>query len=156
MEDLNNLLVQHEWNLPLGDVRAMVCYSMVQELATWLNYRNLRNVVGKEGDPALYCLLGFITIDERAHYDFFRRLVQMHLEDDRPATLEALRQVMNQFSMPVVHMLSDCRQRTAAVKALRIFDDDIYLHDVYMPILADLKVDRREMRRRTAREVAIK
>ena len=38
----------------------MIAYAMVQELATGLNYRNLRPR-GPAGDPALSKLLGFLA-----------------------------------------------------------------------------------------------
>jgi acyl-[acyl-carrier-protein] desaturase len=148
MADLENTVFEHQWNLPLDSVRGMVCYSMVQEVATWLHYRNLRQVVGAQGDPALYRLLGLISVDERAHFDFFRTLVQLHLEEDRPGTLEQLRRVLNHFSMPAIYALADGRRRMEAVKSLRIFDDNIFYQDVYLPVLAALGVERAEMRNR--------
>ncbi|MFN4258609.1 MAG: acyl-ACP desaturase [Gemmataceae bacterium] len=155
MQDLEGEVFQHEWNLPMDDVRGMLVYSMTQELATWLNYRNLRQAVGPQGDPALYKLLGYIMVDERAHYDFFLRVARLHLEDDRAGTLEQLRRVLNNFAMPAIHMLADGRQRIANVKSLHIFDDEIFYKDVYLPILHDLGVSRAELRRKTAREVVV-
>ena len=101
-------------SLPYDNARAMVCYTMVQELATWLHYHNLRQHLAAEGgDAALDRALQLVAIDERAHYDFFRRLVALYLEDDREGTLEQLRRVVNTFAMPAVHMLADSRKRTA-------------------------------------------
>lgn len=148
MTDLETNVFKHEWNLPLGNIRGLLCYSMTQELATWLNYRNLRKMVGKDGDPALYKLLGHIMVDERAHYDFFRKLIRLHLEDDRSGTLDQLRGVIQTFAMPALHMLADGRQRVERVRALHIFDDKIFFQDVFLPMIADLGVDRSEMRRR--------
>jgi acyl-[acyl-carrier-protein] desaturase len=150
MADLEDQVFAHEWNLPLDSVRGMVIYSMVQELATWLNYRNLRAVVGKDGCPALFKLLGFIMVDERAHFDFFKGIVQLHLEEDRAGTLEQLRRVMNGFAMPAIYALADGQQRAANVRALRIFDDDIFYEHVYLPTLNCLGVERAEMRNRAA------
>jgi hypothetical protein len=48
--------------------------------------------------------------------------------------------------MPAVYLLADGRRRIAAVKQLGIFDEDIYLHEVYVPILAALGLDYRELR----------
>lgn len=156
MTDLENELYQHEWNLPMDSGRGMVCYAMTQELSTWLHYRNLRLLVGPQGDPALYRLLGYISVDERAHYDFFRRIVKMHLEADRAGTLEQLRRVLNDFAMPAVFMLADGRQRIEAVKSLHLFDAELYYQDVYLPILADLQVERSELRRRaSSREIVV-
>ena len=50
----------------------MLIYAMVQELATFVHYRNLRRKVDEEGDPALSQLLGLIAVDERAHHAFYR------------------------------------------------------------------------------------
>ena len=51
--------------------------------------------------------------------------------------------------MPAIYALADGAQRIAAVKALRIFDDDIFYQDVYLAVLAALGVERSEMRNRT-------
>jgi acyl-[acyl-carrier-protein] desaturase len=150
MADLEDEVFAHEWDLPHDNPRAMICYTMVQELATWLHYRNLRALVGERGDPALYRVLTLVAIDERAHYDFFRRLVQLYLDYDRAGTLEQLRRVVNYFAMPAVHMLSDSRRRTEAVKALRIFDYDIYYYQVFEPVVAALGLTRAELRRRNS------
>ncbi len=149
MADLENRVFEHQWNLPMDSVQGMVCYSMVQEVATWLNYRNLRRLVGDQGDPALYKLLGLISVDERAHFDFFRSIVQMQLEEDRASTLEQLRRVLNHFAMPAIYALADSRRRIEAITSLRIFGEDIFYQDVYLPVLAALGVERAEMRNRS-------
>ena len=96
-------------------------------------------------------MLTLVSIDERAHYDFFKKLVQLYLKYDRPGTLEQLRRVVNTFAMPAVHMLADSRRRVQAVKDLRIFDEDIFVTQIYEPVLAALGVDKRELRRRTSK-----
>jgi hypothetical protein len=45
MADLEHAVFEHEWNLPHDNGIGMVLYGMIQELATWLNYRNLRHRV---------------------------------------------------------------------------------------------------------------
>jgi acyl-[acyl-carrier-protein] desaturase len=155
MADLEAEVFSHEWGLPYDNARGMVCYTMFQELATWLHYHNLRSIVGETGDPALYRVLTLISIDERAHYDFFKKLVQLYLKYDRPGTLEQLRRVVNTFAMPAVHMLADSRRCVQAVKDLRIFDEDIFVTQIYEPVLAALGVEKRELRRRTSRREAL-
>jgi len=147
MADLETRLFQHEWNLPHDSPQGMLIYAMVQELATWLHYRNLREVIGAHGDPALARILELIAVDERAHHSFYRQVVQLFLELDRPGTLEQLRRVMHGFEMPAVHLLADSRQRVAAICALNIFDGQMYIRDVYQPILDALGVKRWELRR---------
>ncbi len=154
MADLEATVFSHEWQLPWDNARAMVCYTMVQELATWLHYQNLRQRLAAEGgDAALDRSLQLVAIDERAHYDFFRRLVTLYLEDDREGTLEQLRRVVNYFAMPAVHLLSDSRKRTEEVKRLRIFDYDIYYCQVFEPVVQALGLTKADLRRKTRREV---
>jgi acyl-[acyl-carrier-protein] desaturase len=146
MEQLADGLFEREWNVHYGEPRAAVIYTMFQELATQLHYRNLRKVVdGKY--PALDRVLELVSIDEAAHAQFFRNLVSIYLEDDREATLEAFRKVMSTFRMPADELLADSRQRIADIRALKIFDEEIFYYEVYQPILkrlgltkADLKV----------------
>ena len=155
MADLDSEVFSHEWNLPYNNPRGMICYTVVQELATWLHYLNLRKIVGNE-DPALAKVLMLVAVDERAHYNFFKKLVEVYLEYDREATLEQLRIVMNSFQMPAVHMMAGSMNRINAVKELRIFDEDIYVYDIVHPVLAELKLTKRDLRRRKSlREIVV-
>src|SRR5206468_1926636 len=101
MADMEDQVFQHEWDLPHDSPQGMLIYAMVQELATFLHYRNLRAKVG-DADPALSKLLDLIAIDERAHHTFYRRVVQLFMEIDRPTTVEQLRRVLLTFAMPAV------------------------------------------------------
>jgi acyl-[acyl-carrier-protein] desaturase len=150
MADLEEDVFRHEWNLPQDSHLGMLAYAMVQEHATFLNYRNLRQRVGERGgDPALEQLLKLVAIDEKAHHSFFKDCVLLWLKYDREATLEQLRRVMNNFAMPAIHdLIGDSRRRIETIKRLEIFSEEIYYRDVYLPILAEIGVDRREMRNR--------
>src|SRR6476469_3355982 len=65
MADLEERVFAHEWDLPHDSARGMLIYGMVQELATWVHYRNLRQRVDECGDPALSTVLNLIAVDER-------------------------------------------------------------------------------------------
>jgi hypothetical protein len=117
----------------------MILYGMTQELATWL----LRRRVDEFGDPAL---AGYISVDERCHHEFYKRIALPYLERDRQATLEELRLVLQTFAMPALHMLADSRQRTAEVKSLNIYHEDIFFRGVLRPVLAALGVGWSEFR----------
>jgi acyl-[acyl-carrier-protein] desaturase len=149
LEEVQSWAVIGEWNLPTDDVRGLACYTMAQELATWLHYRNLRHIIG-ETDPALNKLLLLVATDERAHYDFYIKILRLHLRDDRQATIEQLRRVLNGFAMPATHLLADSRRRVAAVKSLNIFNEDLFYSGVYQPILQALGIEKAEMRNRAA------
>jgi acyl-[acyl-carrier-protein] desaturase len=150
MADMEGNVFSYEWQLPYDNARAMVCYTTFQELATWLHYKNLRRVINGQ-DPALDRVLQLIAIDERAHFDFFGKLVRIYLDYDRPGTLEQMRRVLNTFKMPAMHLFAESPRRAAVVKELRIFDEDIFLYEVYEPVLATLGVHKSELRRRNSR-----
>ena len=149
MADLEGQIFAGAWNLPHDSALGMLVYAMVQELATALNYRNLRRRVHDcGGDPALSKLMMYVSVDEQAHYGFFRDCVRLFLRHDPPAVMEQLRRVMNNFAMPAIYDMADSRRRVAGIKALNIFTEDMYYREVYLPVLAALGVDRREMRNR--------
>ena len=149
MADLEGQVFEGRWQLPHDSPVAMLAYAMVQERATALNYRNLRSQTQQHGgDPALERLLMLIAVDEQAHHSFFQECVRLYLKHDPEGTLEQLRRVMNGFAMPAIYALADGRQRVARIKELRIFDDDLYYREVYLPILEALNVRRSEMRHR--------
>ena len=153
MGDLEAMLFQHEWNLPRNSPLGMVVYGMAQELATFLHYRNLKlRVADFGGCAALEKVLTFLSVDERAHHDFYKRIVQLYLERDRAGTLEEMRAVLLDFNMPAVYMLTQTANRKAEVKALNIFDENIYYKDVFLPLIESLGIDRREMRKKASRE----
>ena len=147
MADLDDKVFKHEWNLPFDSHLGMLAYAMVQERATWLNYRNLRQrAIDKGGDPALEKVLMLVMVDERAHHSFFQECVELFLKFDRAAMIEQLRRVMHSFQMPTIHSTAEGLQQIARIKSLAIFDEDIYYREVYLPLLADLGVSRAEMR----------
>jgi acyl-[acyl-carrier-protein] desaturase len=155
MADLEEQVFAHEWLLPRDSAMGMILYGMTQELATWVNYRNLRRRADEFGDPALSRLLGYISVDERCHYDFYKRIALLYLERDRERTLEELRKVLHTFAMPALHMLADSRQRANQVKALDIFSDEILFKDVLQPLLAALGVRWAEFRMRKRRRTQV-
>ncbi len=149
MADLENEVFGHRWDLPHDNHVAMIAYAMVQERATALTYRNLRRRTRTAGgDAALEQLLMLLAVDEQAHYAFFRDCVRLYLQSDPDGTREQLRRVMNGFTMPALHLLVNGRARAARVKELELFDEDQYYRDVYLPVLADLGIQRTEMRNR--------
>lgn len=148
MADLEKMVFEHEWNLPQQSHLGMLIYAMVQEEATFLNYRNLQmRCRERGGDPALERLLDFVSIDEKAHHAFFRSCLQLFMQHDRDTVIYWLREVMNNFQMPAIHDLLDHNERRIeAIRNLDIFSESIYYAEVYLPILEELGVHRRELR----------
>ncbi len=154
MEEVMSWAVLGEWTLPSDNPCGMACYAMSQELATWLHYKNLKALVG-ESDPALNKLLGLVAIDERAHFDFYMKIVRLHLAADRPGTVEQLKRVLNGFKMPATHLLADSMNRQNQVRSLKIFNEDLFYVEVYQPILKYLGVNRQEMRNQASHRKSI-
>jgi len=130
VEKIADGVLANEWQVHYGTPRAAFIYTMFQELATHLHYRNLRKVAGGRC-PALDRVLELVGTDEAAHAHFFRSLVTIYLEDDREKTLEAFRHVVSTFRMPAEGLLADGRRRADAVRGLGIFDERVFHADVY-------------------------
>jgi len=153
LADMERSVFAREWNLPHDSHLAMLIYAMVQEQATWLNYRNLRQRVAERAFcPALSKLLLLLSVDEKAHGDFFRRCVQLYLDYDRPRTLAELKRVLHNFAMPAIYDLVDSRQRIAAIRELDVFSEEAYYREVYFPLLASLGIKPAELRGRSPKK----
>ncbi|QVL29862.1 acyl-ACP desaturase [Telmatocola sphagniphila] len=148
MADLEKKVFEREWNLPHDNNLGMLCYAMVQEHATFLNYRNLRNRTQEMGkDPALEAILNYLSIDEKAHYGFFRDCFRLFMEFDRPACLQQLKRVLNGFTMPAIHdLLDNSAVRIGRIRELDLFSEEIFFRDVYEYTLTELELTRQDLR----------
>jgi acyl-[acyl-carrier-protein] desaturase len=147
MADLANRAIRQGWDVPHDHPVAMLSYAMAQELATGLSYRNLRHQLRDSEDPALWKMLGLVRVDEQAHHDFFLKTVRLFLQHDQEGTLRQIRRVLHNFAMPAIHEMADSRQRVESIRSMRIFTDEIYYQEVYLPILANLGICRMDLRR---------
>jgi acyl-[acyl-carrier-protein] desaturase len=153
MAELADNVLATEWNVLYGTPRAAVIYTMFQELATQLHYRNLRKVADGR-DPALDKVLELVSTDEAAHAHFFRQLVSIYLEDDREATIAAFRHVVNTFRMPADDLLADGRRRVEGVRALNIFNEEVFFNEVFTPLLHRLGLTRADLRQKKIHRAA--
>lgn len=153
MIDMENAVSAREYHLHTNNARAQLCYTTLQELATQLHYRNLKRVA-KGACPALDKCLHLVAVDEAAHHDFFRRILQLHLEEDRAATIDALRGVIQNFRMPAAELFSESARRQSAVRELEIFNEEIFLYEVIEPSLQRLGLTRQDIKKRVKREWA--
>jgi acyl-[acyl-carrier-protein] desaturase len=146
MVDLDTRVFAREWNLPQDSPLGMLAYAMVQEHATFINYRNLRKrVQAQGGDPALETILRFVTIDEAAHYGIFKQFFEVFLNHDRESALVALRPILNRFQMPAIHdLLDESAKRIARVRELAI--EEIFFRDVYHYLLNALGLTKADLR----------
>ena len=131
-----------EWELPFDHPRQMVCYTMVQELATFWNYRNLEKIAAKEKDLALVAGLRIISVDERVHYNFFRNTVKEWMKWDEAGTVADLKYVFDNFSMPGKTQIPGYDEAAKVLAKTGIYGPREYIKLVKNPILEDLKLDK--------------
>ncbi len=135
-------LLGEEWDLPFDTPRQMIIYTMVQESATALNYINLRRRAEDEGDQALSRTLRWVSADESAHYNFFRKSVKAYLLLEPEETVADIKFVFDNFAMPAHALIPEWETRGAMIEAAGIYGPKMYLAKIRRPILEDLEIGR--------------
>ena len=141
-----SLLSGEGWELPFDNPRQMVIYTMIQELATGLNYINLRRRAEDEGDMALSGLLRWVAADESAHYNFYRKGVKAYLLLEPDETIADLKYVFDHFAMPARTLIPGFDECSKAIDEAGIYGPRMYLQKVRQPILEDLGVTRHQLK----------
>jgi len=147
MADLEDMVFQQEWEPPQDSAHGMLIYANGAGVGDLAALPQPARACPGPRRPALTTLLQFIAVDEKAHHAFYRSIVQVFMEIDRKETLEQLRRVLLGFRMPAVHLLAESQKRVQTIKDLNIFDEDMFLHDVYQPILEVLGIKASDLRR---------
>ncbi len=135
-------LLEAEWELPFDHPRQMVCYTMIQELATFWNYRNLEKMATQQQDWALVGALRLISVDERVHYNFYRNSVKEWMKHDDAGTVEDLKYVFDNFSMPGRSQIPRYDESARILAKTGIYGPREYIKLVKNPILEDLGLDK--------------
>ncbi len=141
MEAFADQLLGEEWELPFDHPRQMIIYTMIQELATWLNYKKLREQAEREEDGALTKALQYISRDEAVHYSFFRKGVKLFMEHEPAETVADLAYVFDHFQMPARYQIPDYEERAKLIAEAGIYTARDYIRSVKRPILEDLGLD---------------
>jgi acyl-[acyl-carrier-protein] desaturase len=100
MTEFETQLYASEWSLPFTSVCQMTCYGALQETATYLGYRVLRDRASEAGDRVLETIFSLIGRDEASHAGFYRSLLALEMERDRNRTLDDIAYVIPRFKMP--------------------------------------------------------
>lgn len=144
--EFERTLFGDEWELPFDHPRQMIIYTMIQELATGLNYTNLRRRAEAERDECLSRVLRWVSADESAHYNFFRKAVKAYLELEPDETIADLKFVFDNFAMPAQYQIPDWDERGKMIEQAGIYGPRMYIQKVRLPILEDLKVTRQQLK----------
>ena len=130
-----------------------IIYTVFQERATQLNYLNLVKIAkGKspkpehagDADPVLAQVAQTIAVDEAAHYNFFLEGVRLFLYYYPQKTLEALREVLENFTMPAADLVPDWDEFFDAVYRAGIYGPREYARDVVQIVFRNLGVESRK------------
>ncbi len=135
-------LLDAEWELPFDHPRQMICYTMIQELATFWNYRNLEKMAAHEKDRALVSALRVISVDERVHYNFYRNSVKEWMKLDEAGTVEDLKYVFDHFTMPGRSQIPRYDESARILAKTGIYGPREYIKLVKNPVLEDLGLDK--------------
>lgn len=153
-------LAQYKYDLRSVEHRSLwadkplhsLIYTVFQERATQLNYLNLLTIArGKstkpehagDADPVLAKVAQTIAVDEAAHYNFFLEGVRLHLYYYPRRTLEALREVLEHFTMPAAELVPDWDAFNEAVYRAGIYGPRQYARDVVQIVFRNLGIESR-------------
>ncbi len=139
-------LLGAEWKLPFESPRQMICYTMIQELATGVNYTNLRERAESEGDVCLARVLRWVAADESAHYNFFRKGVKAFMELDPEGTVKDIKWVFDHFTMPAHALIPEWDERGQVIEEAGVYGPKVYLGKVRRPVIEDLALTREQLR----------
>ncbi|GEM47859.1 acyl-ACP desaturase [Deinococcus cellulosilyticus] len=146
-------LKSKQWELPFPDAIHNLVYTVFQERATQLNYLNLMKIAqGKSEkphlqgvqDPVLAQVAQTIAIDEAAHYNFFLEGVRLYLYYYPQKTLEAIKNVIGQFSMPAQQLVPDWDHFFETVYKAGIYGPRDFSRDVMQVAFRNLGIESRK------------
>lgn len=132
VKDFSDVVLESQWDPPFSEPRQMMIYGMIQELATHVNYKRLRDMAIREGDPALGRALRFISIDEMAHFGFYRDVVKTYMALDEDNTKADIAYVFRNFAMPAQKIVPQAEER-----ALRMVESGLYGPREYIKLVKE-------------------
>jgi acyl-[acyl-carrier protein] desaturase len=138
-------ILSREWKPPFETARQMTFYASIQEQATFMMYKHQLERSRERGDVVLDTIYGFIAKDEAAHADFYRRVTELELIEDRKGTIDDMALVFRRFKMPAHDLVPDYERRTAKMRQDNGIDRGVFLKEVWFPTLKKLGVTRAEI-----------
>ena len=147
MFEYEKAILANQWKMPFETARQMTFYGAVQELATFMMYKHQLQLAKARGDNVLAAIYGFIARDEAAHADFYRRVTQLELEEDRTGSVRDMAIVFKNFRMPGTDLVPDYQSRTEQMRSTGGVDRGVFLKEVWFPTLKKLGISRHEVTR---------
>lgn len=165
-------VLSHRWSMrdnhpgletPLG----VLCYTMVQERATYFNYDEMRKRIREEyglperatpeerrrghqiGAAGAFQIVGR---DEIAHHGIFLDLTRIHLRYLPDETLETLLKVFRGFTMPALHLIPNAVDLEAAMRRTKLHTPRKQVTEVNNPILEAMGLESKRALERGVQE----
>jgi acyl-[acyl-carrier-protein] desaturase len=150
MREFEKAILGKQWQLPFSTARQMTFYGAVQEQATFMMYKHQLDRARERGDEVLAAIYGFISKDEAAHADFYRKVMALELVEDRPGTVRDMALVFKNFRMPADDLVPDYERRTQKMRENGGVDRGVFLREVWFPTLKKLDVTRQDITQATS------
>ena len=154
MFDLQNRLMENEWQLPFDTARRMTIYGCFQEMATFVIYVKQEQRAKELGDECLATIFRLNARDEIAHTRFYQDVTKVLMEEDRVGTLRDIAHVAKHFQMPGVGIVPDYDERIKVMREEGKVDRSVFLQKVFFPVLKYLDVTRQELQEAASKERA--
>jgi acyl-[acyl-carrier-protein] desaturase len=143
--DLQNRLMEKEWQLPFDTARQMTIYGCLQEMATFVIYVKQQQRAKVLGEECLGAIFRLNARDEIAHCRFYEDVVKVLLEEDREGTLRDIAHVAKHFQMPGLGIVPNYEHRIKVMRDEGKVDRAVFLQKVFFPVLKYLDVTRLEL-----------
>ena len=147
MFDYEAKILGNRWQLPFSTARQMTLYGSIQEQATFMMYRHQLELARERGDEVLAAVYQRIAKDEAAHADFYRKVIQLELEEHREDVIKDLAFVFANFRMPADDLVPDYETRVEVMRGTGVIDRAAFLKEVWFPTLRKFGVTRSEIGR---------
>jgi acyl-[acyl-carrier-protein] desaturase len=145
MFDLQDRLMEKEWELPFKTARQMTIYGCFQEMATFVIYVKQEQRAKEAGDECLSTIFRLNARDEIAHTRFYQDVTKVLLDEDREGTLRDIAHVAKNFQMPGVGIVPDYEDRIKVMREEGRVDRGVFLQKVFFPVLKYLEVTRQDL-----------
>ena len=166
-EVLSNKWTMRENHPGLDTPIGVVCYTMVQERATYFNYDEMRKRIRQEyglpekaspeerrrghqiGAAGAFQIVGR---DEIAHHGVFLDLVRIHLRYEPDETLDNLLRVFRGFTMPALELIPNAEALEEAMRRTKHHTPRKQITEVNNPILEALGLESKRALERGVQE----
>jgi acyl-[acyl-carrier-protein] desaturase len=175
LRDYREGLLVHKWTLredhpSIDTALGVICYSMLQERATYYNYEEMRKRIRREyGLPerpteaerergleiGAAGAFRMVANDESAHLSIFLEFVRIYLRYLPQDTVATLLKVFNNFKMPAQHLLPDASQLNEALERTLLYTPLKYVRNVRNAVLDALGFEHKRALERAAHEATL-